>query len=158
MKKLHSAPSQRREQEGAVLIVALIMLLLVSVVSIASIRTATMDERMAGNARDREKALQAAEAAVRTCLRQVVYEVPPTFTGTVLSPALTGAENWEVPENWAEGATGSIEIEMLDDGLASNPRCMVERLGSADNYRITGRAVGGSETSIVILQATYSAE
>ncbi len=145
-------------QQGAVLIIALIMLLLITMASIVTIRATTMDERMAGNARDRDKALQAADAAVRTCLKQVTVDVPSTFTGQILSPVTTGTENWEVAANWAVGSTNSVEVVMTGAGLASNPRCMVERLGVGDSYRVTGRAVGGSESAVVILQATYSSD
>ena len=147
-----------RHQQGAVLIIALIMLLLITMASIVSIRTSTLDERMAGNARDRDKSLQAADAAVRTCLKQVTVDVPTTFTGVILSPTASGSENWELAANWQSGSTNSVEIVMTGAGLASNPRCMVERLGTGDNFRVTGRAVGGSESSVVILQATYSSD
>jgi len=55
----------RKSQQGAILIVALVMLLLVTVIGLASIRGTSMQERMAGNLRDQELALQAAEAALR---------------------------------------------------------------------------------------------
>lgn len=145
-------------QQGAVLIIALIMLLLITMASIVTIRATTMDERMAGNARDRDKALQAADAAVRTCLKQVTVDVPSTFTGPILLPVTTGTENWEVAANWETGSTNSVEVVMPGAGLASNPRCMVERLGMGDSFRVTGRAVGGSESAVVILQATYSSD
>lgn len=138
--------------------IALVMLVLVTMLSISAIRSTTMDERMAGNARDRDKALQAADAAVRTCLRQLTVDLPPTYTGPILPPVATGAENWEIDANWASGATNSVEVAMPGAGLASNPRCLVERLGLGDNFRVTGRAVGGTDTSVVILQATSSAD
>ncbi len=55
----------RNSQQGAILIVALIMLLLVTIIGLASIRGTSLQERMAGNLRDQELALQAAEAALR---------------------------------------------------------------------------------------------
>jgi type IV pilus assembly protein PilX len=138
------------------MIIALIMLLLITMASVVTMRVSTMDERMAGNSRDRDRALQAADAAVRTCLRQLREDVPSTFTGTILAPANTGTENWDLPANWEPGSPNSVEVAMPNAGLSSNPRCMVERFGTGDNYRVTGRATGGSETSLVILQATYS--
>lgn len=54
-----------RAQQGAVLVVALIMLLLLTIIGISSMRSTTMQERMAGNLRDESHALQAAEAAMR---------------------------------------------------------------------------------------------
>lgn len=55
----------KNSQQGAILIVALIMLLLVTIIGLASIRGTSLQERMAGNLRDQELALQAAEAALR---------------------------------------------------------------------------------------------
>ncbi|ANI13370.1 hypothetical protein A9C11_04940 [Pseudomonas citronellolis] len=57
--------SSRQLQQGAVLVVALIMLLLLTIIGISSMRGTTMEERMAGNLRDQSLALQAAEAAMR---------------------------------------------------------------------------------------------
>lgn len=145
-------------QKGAVLIIALVMLLLITMASIAAMRATTMDERMAGNSRDRDRALQAAEAAVRTCLKQLTVDLPSTFSGPILTPATSGSQNWEQAANWQSGATNSVEIVMPNAGLASNPRCMVERLGLGDNYRVTGRGTGGSDSSVVVLQATYSSD
>lgn len=54
-----------RAQQGAVLVVALIMLLLLTIIGISSMRSTTLQERMAGNLRDESHALQAAEAAMR---------------------------------------------------------------------------------------------
>ncbi len=50
---------------GAELIVALIMLLLITIVGVSAMQTTTMEEKMAGNLRDRHIAFQAAEAALR---------------------------------------------------------------------------------------------
>lgn len=159
MNRRTSSRSASQHQKGAVLVIALIMLLVITLASIATIRSTTLDERMAGNSRDRDKALQAAEAAVRVCLKQLTVDIPSTFTGTILEPVLSGTEHWDVPTNWASGSPNSVEVDMTAAaGLASNPRCMVERLGTGDNYRVTGRAVGGSDSSVVIIQATYSAD
>jgi type IV pilus assembly protein PilX len=55
----------RRRQSGAALIVALIFLLLMTLLSTSSMRTATMQERMAGNMRDWNLGFQGAEASLR---------------------------------------------------------------------------------------------
>ncbi len=54
-----------RDESGAALIVALIMLLLITIVGVSAMQTTTMEEKMAGNLRDRHVAFQAAEAALR---------------------------------------------------------------------------------------------
>lgn len=64
MARMHSIPSHRRQQ-GAVLIVALVLLLVLTVLGTAGIRDTVMEERMAGNFRDYATALEAAESALR---------------------------------------------------------------------------------------------
>jgi type IV pilus assembly protein PilX len=54
-----------RKQSGAVLIVSLIMLLLLTIIGMASMGGTLLEERMSGNLRDQNLALQAAEAALR---------------------------------------------------------------------------------------------
>jgi type IV pilus assembly protein PilX len=56
----------RHETEcGAVLLVSLVMLLLLTLIGLAGMRMVQLEERMAGNLRDRQMAFQAAEAALR---------------------------------------------------------------------------------------------
>ncbi len=144
--------SARRAQRGVTLIITLVMLVLITLVGVSGIRNSTMDERMAGNSRDRDKALQAAEAAVQTCLARIQAE---TYTGTPLTPTAAGT-----PPVWEGAWTGTNSVEInLGAGaqLAAQPRCMYETLGSG-SYRVTGRAVGGSDLTVVMLQATYSTD
>jgi|EndMetStandDraft_4_1072995.scaffolds.fasta_scaffold03008_6 type IV pilus assembly protein PilX len=157
-------PIFTQRQRGVTLVITMLMLLLVTIVGVSMIRSTTTDERMAGATRDREKAFQAAEAAVQTCLTQVKVN---SFAGTKLNPvaAISSAPNWEVAANWSNA--NSTEITFPPNagdgpdavGLAAWPRCMVESLGAGgESYRVTGRAVGGSSNTEVILQATYSTE
>lgn len=81
----------RKSQQGAILIVALIMLLLVTVIGLASIRGTSMQERMAGNLRDQELALQAAEAALRKGESKVTALFEANTLGT-LSQVTAGSE------------------------------------------------------------------
>lgn len=154
----HDRPAASR-QRGATMIITLVMLVLITLVAVSSIRTSTMDEKMAGNARDRDKALQAAEAAVLMCLDKVKAGTNPAAQTPAVS---TATPLWEVAANWATGSAGSEAVTVSTGtlaaaGLAEWPRCMYESLGP-DNYRVTGRAVGGSTLTEVMLQATYSAE
>lgn len=52
-------------QRGIVLLVALVMLLLITVLGVTSVRMLIVEERMAGNAYDRNLQFQAAETALR---------------------------------------------------------------------------------------------
>jgi type IV pilus assembly protein PilX len=50
-------------QKGAVLIVSMLLLLVMTILALSISQTTTMEERMAGNARDMELAFQSAEAS-----------------------------------------------------------------------------------------------
>lgn len=61
-----------RGQQGFVLIVALVLLLVLTVLGLAASQTTSLEERMAGNARNHDLAFQAAEAALTagiTCVQ-----------------------------------------------------------------------------------------
>ena len=60
-----------RRQHGAVLIVALLFLVILTMLGLTAMSGTTMEERMAGNTRDINVALQAAEAALRDARRDI---------------------------------------------------------------------------------------
>jgi type IV pilus assembly protein PilX len=55
-------------QNGAALITGLIFLVVLTLISLSAIKSSSLEERMAGNARDQDVAFQAAEAGVRDAL------------------------------------------------------------------------------------------
>jgi len=152
----------RRSERGVVLIIALIVLVLITVVSVMAIRSTTTDERLASNSRDRDKAFQAAEAAVRACLQ--AFNTGGTVPAglVVLTPSASNQPPvWDVIDNW--NSNNSYPVPALgttdEAGLAALPRCMVEQLNvTPPSYRVTGRAVGASEDTVVMLQATITEE
>ena len=151
-------PAPHRER-GVVLIIGLIMLMIITIISVAAIRTTTTDEKIAGNARDRDRAFQAAEAAVRSCLARVNVKPVPVTVLTVPPSAVGTAPVWENASHWAEGATTSYAVDSIDSSLAVTPRCLIERFSiDPPSYRVTGRATGGSADTVVMLQATISEE
>jgi type IV pilus assembly protein PilX len=142
----------RQRQQGAMLVITLIMLVLITLISVSTIRTATAEEKMAGNARDRDKAFQAAEGAAQFCLMQIENK---TFTGTPLTPTVPpNPQNWE--GTWTDANSTTVTVDTA--GLATQPRCMFEALGTEGSFRITSRAEGGSDQTVVMLQVTYSVE
>lgn len=80
---MHATPeSPRHRQCGAALIISLVLLVILTLMGIATLRTSTMQERMAGNSRDRNLAFQAAEAALREGERLLQNAVLPSFPDT----------------------------------------------------------------------------
>ncbi|PAU66041.1 pilus assembly protein PilX [Pseudomonas sp. PIC25] len=167
MKKNHEKVDFMR-QRGSALIISLVFLLLLTMIGVSSIQDSTLQERMAGNERDRNLAFQAAEAALREG-EAFLREQSPTFTasgtGGLLSPDYTGAKPTAANYPWASRSRAGASLA----GVNSVPRYVIEWLttqatGPSDqievsvvnSYRITARAVGGSTDAVVLLQATYS--
>lgn len=55
----------RNTQQGAVLVVSLLILLILTIIGVNSMQSSTLEEKMASNSRDRNVGFQSAEAAMR---------------------------------------------------------------------------------------------
>jgi len=165
-------------QSGAALIVALIFLLLMTLLSTSSMRTSTMQERMAGNMRDWNLGFQGAEASLRAAEAFLLatnnlpdfndengyYQLNspdrPVWTGDVLSDG-----------------NGYITYPDAVAGVAEQPKYYIERLGSVRPagantetgtpveeffyFRVTAVGYGGAEDdggdplTSVVLSSVY---
>jgi len=91
-----------KKQRGVVLLVCLVMLLLLTVIGLASMSASTLQERMAGGARDSNLAFQAAEASLRVgeayVKQQVAASADPMslFQEATNCPTVTAAQ-WSAP-------------------------------------------------------------
>lgn len=63
--------SRHARQNGASLVVAMVVMLILSILGLAAMNNSTLQERMANNMRDRNVALQAAELALRDAERDL---------------------------------------------------------------------------------------
>lgn len=165
-----------RPQQGAVLIIALIMLLAMTLIGVTGLSSTTMQERMAGNLREVNIAFQAAEAALREGENYLTAATLPAFDGSDwrYQPAAAGTpQHWNVSSTWTGTASREYQGDLDTDDvvLAAAPRYIIEELpavpapgGSLSSdtpapetgmYRITARAFGRSDTTIVMLQTTY---
>jgi type IV pilus assembly protein PilX len=92
----------RQKQKGAVLLVCLVMLLVLTMIGVSSMSSSTLQERMAGGARDYNQAFQAAEASLRIgeayVREQVAASADPTllFQAVTACPDVTAAQ-WSPP-------------------------------------------------------------
>ena len=169
--------SPARCQHGAVLVVGLVFLTLMTLIGVTAYSVATQEERMAGNARDRLRALEAAELALRACenrLRlmtaaEALAYPPGSYTEMYDVPAVGTRDKWE-SMNWASDA--SFQTSDVA-GVAEQPRCITQRQGHAflSNvsqraelpqatatsyaYQVTARGVGANRNTVVLLQSTY---
>lgn len=160
----------RRNERGASLLVALIFLVIMAMLGVTVANVTTMQERMAGHTRDRDLALQAAEAALRdaeTRLQDASFRSSGTDVIDYDPTLGNDADFWEkcfTEKTTPCLATAQHEPEHALPGagspgaLADQPKYVVERKpldGSTEVFRVTARAVGGSPDAVVILQAEF---
>lgn len=160
------------KQNGAVLIISLIILLVMTVLGVTSLRSATMEEKMSGNSFDRQLAFQAAEAALRAGERLIETNPTPTLDencngGVCTNPREQDVVNWqEDPDHavWASAQT----VDVVLNGITTTGRFMIEDMceftppvGATDSrrmFRVTAFATGGSDASRVMLQTSYAVD
>jgi len=90
--------TQIRKQQGAALVVGLILLVVITVLAISGMNTATTELAMARNDQNYENAFQAAETGLETALAQSSFD---TLAGTAIVQTI----------NYNDSVTAQIEFE-----------------------------------------------
>lgn len=126
-----------RSQSGAALVVVLMLLIVVTLLGLASMRGAIMQERMAVNAETRGIAFQAAEAGLRQA-EIVVRDGAPSFpasgcsSGLCAMPAADVEPAWAASGFWAGGGSKlGTPIRTLKATIT--PRFVIEDFGTSVN-------------------------
>jgi type IV pilus assembly protein PilX len=183
----------RRPERGFSLIIILLMIVVVGFLALAGMSTGIVQERMAGNARDQNVALQAAEAALRDAEADIEANLsamsgfsdacaaglcmPPSMTASAPQSAplwqtidwnsqaraygsRTGASPLLGPNNQALSSQPRYFIEVLPslpaaDGGSVCMGCTTSAPERARAYRVTARASGVRDTTVVMLQSVY---
>lgn len=171
-----------RAQRGAILITSMLLLIVLTVLGVAMMRMTTMQERMAGNTRDLNLALQGAEAALREGEEKLSPMLvptreaarPPAYPGCLTficsASSLPVAIQDTTQFTWSSareyGTAGTQEIA----GLNADPRYVIAELefvpdsalgGQNDTlsgrhfYQITARSTGASGQANTVLQTTF---
>jgi type IV pilus assembly protein PilX len=167
-----------RRQNGAVLIISLFILLIMTLVGITSMSTTSLEEKMAGNMRDKNIALQASEAALEDgegWLASLGSEPsdattcgsPPcdVWALNILPSLADQSASWWQSNAREYGTAGTKDISDVN----TDPYYVVEaqayvrdNLDAGQNpptgrnfYRVTARGTGGSDDAQAVLQSTY---
>lgn len=162
-----------RQQRGMTLIVALIFMAMLALLGATAAQNSVLEERMAGNTRDRDLAFQAAEAA----LRDAELNIATLRTQMGASPGLVVADSCTVPNvppcylshgndaaYWTNTfvwntANARHPTQTLNQ-VAAQPLYIVERMpggaGGLETYRTTARGVGKSLNAVAITQAVFN--
>lgn len=164
-------------QQGSALIISLVILIVMTLIGITGISTSSLEEKMAGNTRDRALAFQAAEAALRdgeSYFDNNIVSITAAFDGSNAGLYPAGSDpdvfadaTWDNSRNYSDAIAG----------VATQPQYIIELLGeigdtsdslnimgygessgltSLTAVRVTARGTGGSDNSVVILQSNFS--
>ena len=161
--------------KGSVLIVSMLILLVLTLIGVTAMGTSALEEKMAGNSRDRDLAFQSSEAALRDAETFIggiasagAFNNSNGLYATGAAPDITLATTWTGTAS--RTATGTLA------GVNSQPRYIIEMVsvsgtvnpspeecydcppaqGPVTNLRITVRGTGGTDSAVVMLQAYYA--
>jgi type IV pilus assembly protein PilX len=173
---MHVSPSSIRRQNGAILVVSLLLLLVMTVLALTASQATRMQERMAGNARDLDLAFQAGEAGLRGAETRIDGMVPQSLTvcsnrdtcdaesrDTAVIDFESQTEQW-----WRDNARALIQsLAALDEAphhytevWADVPDTLTmggSQPKSGTIYFVnTSRAVGATDKASVIAETTYA--
>jgi type IV pilus assembly protein PilX len=172
-------------QKGFVLIMALVFLALLTIIGVTAMSTTSLEEKMAGNMKERNLAFQAAETALLAAERW--YEIqttkpvfPDTANGLYVTDSTSAVSNWDAV-NWSTNVVTfpctPTTTSSCGSGVAkinTQPKYIIEDLGelpeekgsivSPTDYkgkgstmaRITARGTGGTDAAVSMVQSTYA--
>jgi type IV pilus assembly protein PilX len=169
-------------QAGAVLAISLIMLLLLTIVGVSATQFTGLEERMAGNLRDRNLAFQAAETALRAGEAKTGSALPCAAAAGEVAGAVGGLgivgfyaytdapiiddvdgsvwSPWSTNKAYSYDGNLTSYADKPDDKEHKNaidpPQYIIQCASSVENiYRITARGTGGTADAVVVLQTVY---
>jgi len=125
---MHPPPSRQR---GIVLVVGLVFLLVLTIIGVTSLRTTTLEQRMAGNLQQRTVAFQDAEARI-----------------SMLINLFNGNEENLSTNNNCSSVNPSYNLNPVNPGVVTSHKTCPEYVGSSDPGRLTNTAEGG-QTSLL---------
>jgi len=168
---------------GIALIVGLVILAVLSMIGVAAFSISTQEERMAGNSRDRIRAFEWAEAALRDCEIFAAANAATAFTGGAGAPAgmylaqpstVPSVAETLSPAAWLVSATAVHRYACPTAACdwAAQPACVAEQfsvqrgpttpgqavsaVNSASIVHITAQGYGLNRNTVVKLESYYA--
>lgn len=168
------------QQSGVVLMVSLVMLLMLSIIGVSGSQVTTLEEKMAGNSRDKNIAFQSAESALKA--GELVIENQTNKAVFTTNPVnanglhLTSEGlDYQADATWTDGTDGnpveSVALATAIPLVAAQPRFYIEYIGDQPSdplyagappgpnpismFRVTARGTGRQSTTRVFLQSHY---
>ncbi|MEX1057459.1 MAG: PilX N-terminal domain-containing pilus assembly protein [Natronospirillum sp.] len=151
-------------QEGAALIVSLVLLVAVTLLGVSAMQGTILQERMSGNQRDMEEAFNAAEIALRRGEQELLDDPLVWLSKSAL----------DNPSNWAADNSGWDDFEEISEWPASvkasnyakipvyyiASRGIICESSDANSecdeiFSVTARGTGRNDNTFVVLESTY---
>ncbi len=176
---IRTLPSARSRERGFVLIVAMLFLIVLTTLSVSMFRSFNLQERIAGNTREKERALEAAQSALqygewwlsqgngstgKTCsavLDANTLSQMQVCSNPVAKPATLpwSARADYRPPNMTVSAGGGI-ASGGDINYSAKPGLSIGYLGLSPDgksllYQVSAFGYGGSATAAAVVQSTY---
>ena len=175
-------PHQRAHARGMVLVTALLMLVVVTILGLAMFRSFGLDEKIAGNLREKQRALSAAETAEQyaeywltggggsanapliTCTAPAPASAPTICTNPIASatqlPWLASGNPVGVPYTPQVTTTNLMNVQTtpVQGSYYATPQFYVQWLGATTNgtvYQIDAQGFGGSPDTVAVVETTY---
>jgi len=170
-----STQSSMARQSGMVLVTSLLLLIVVTLLAVGMFRSFGIDEKIAGNVREKQRALNAAETAEQyaeywlatvggtpiTCAAPFVSVNPGQVCNNLLAnPAQIP---WPAGVNYIPTVTSAMNVTGVNGGQGAyykNPAFYIAFLGLSPSglgtiYQIDAVGYGGSVDTAAVVEATY---
>ena len=173
-------PAVRSRERGFVLIVAMLFLIVLTVLSVSMFRSYNLQERIAGNTREKERALEAAQSALQygewwlsqgngttgsacsgvlnanTLSQMQVCATPQANPATL--PWSARADY--LPPNMGSPQAGGGTTSSGDINYYAKPGLSIGYLGLSTDvmsllYQVSAFGYGGRQTTAAVVQSTY---
>jgi len=145
-------------QRGVALIVGLVILAVLSMIGVAAFSISTQEERMAGNSRDRMRAFEAAESALRLCEDYLAGNGQAAFTSGVggmytAPPDSTTAPHAETVD-WTNAATVYTDSNLTNANRewSQAPACIAESFQVQRGAIVVGQPVPMTTIAHIVAQ------
>lgn len=177
----NNRPRLPRTQQGAALIVALVLLLIMTLIAVGASRTSVLQERMAGNLRQGTVAFEGAEATLRLGEEWVEDQVggarpvAVSLASCASAPCdvlILGSLAPIADSTWTGANSGEVRTAVGElKSLDNDPQYFIEQqqvvpdsltTGTSTDtsariyYRVTSRAVNDTTTAESILRSVYA--
>lgn len=162
-------------QRGSALVVGLFILLVMTMIGVTGMQTTSMEEKMAGNMRDRNLAFQVAESALRSGEEFLgAASVLPSFNNAngLYQPDNLVPHGWYKDDDTWWQTSGNVKSYSTTNfsSVAAGTAYVLEELPkvpeptqsleagvpiNANYIRVTARGVGGTTNAVVMVQSVY---